>query len=170
MVLLVLILACLPLWSYSSDPSPNATSNLPTSLEKPIAKPLPSDPSAPPSAIPRPLQAVYIISEHPFPEVETFVKASATEYNLDLDRYNLAMQPGLEAYLVDKPKVKAIFVGTRRTDPHGEKLTHFDPTDKGWPQFMRIHPVIDWHYVEIWAVSHPNSAVRALGRGYWRVG
>ena len=50
--------------------------------------------------------------------------------------------------------VRAIFVGTRRTDPHGERLTHFDRTDvdRGWPDFMRVHPVIDWHYVEIWAV------------------
>jgi FAD synthetase len=38
--------------------------------------------------------------------------------------------------------VKAILVGTRRTDPHGEHLTHFDPTDSGWPAFVRIHPVI----------------------------
>jgi FAD synthetase len=63
------------------------------------------------------------------------------------------MRPALEAYLKEKTSVKAIFVGTRRTDPHGEFLTHFDPTDKDWPQFMRVHPVIDWHYAEIWAVS-----------------
>ena len=42
--------------------------------------------------------------------------------------------------------MKAVFVGTRRTDPHGENLKHFDPTDAGWPAFMRVHPVIDWHY------------------------
>ncbi|KAB8297750.1 hypothetical protein EYC80_001552 [Monilinia laxa] len=23
-------------------------------------------------------------------------------------------------------------------------------TDGGWPRFMRVHPVIDWHYREIW--------------------
>ena len=63
------------------------------------------------------------------------------------------MRPALEAYLKDTPAIQAVFLGTRRTDPHGEFLTHFDPTDEGWPQFMRVHPVIDWHYVEIWAVS-----------------
>jgi Phosphoadenosine phosphosulfate reductase family len=50
-------------------------------------------------------------------------------------------------------------VGTRRTDPHGETLTHFDKTDRGWPEFMRVHPVINWHYWEIWDV---NPDVRAL--------
>jgi FAD synthetase len=102
---------------------------------------------------PRPLQGVYIVSRHPFPEVEDFVASSTREYHLDLARYELAMRPGLEAYLKDRKSVKAIFVGTRRTDPHGEFLTHFDATDKDWPQFMRVHPVIDWHYAQIWAVS-----------------
>lgn len=51
-------------------------------------------------------------------------------------------------------------MGTRRTDPHGEKLTHFDRTDHGWPDFVRVHPVIDWHYVEIWAF------IRHLGIEY----
>jgi len=101
------------------------------------------------------LKAIYIVSRHPFPEVEDFVASSTAQYHLDLARYALSMRPALEAYLQEQPDVKAVFVGTRRTDPHGEFLTHFDPTDKDWPQFMRIHPVIDWHYVEIWAVGSP---------------
>lgn len=91
-------------------------------------------------------QAVYIVSPDPFAEVDEFVESSAAQYSLDISRYSLSMKAGLEKYLSDRPGVKAIFVGTRRTDPHGEKLTHFDPTDSGWPSFMRIHPVIDWHY------------------------
>ena len=60
------------------------------------------------------------------------------------------MREAFTDYLHDYPQINAIFVGTRRTDPHGADLTHFDPTDGGWPDFMRIHPVIDWHYAEIW--------------------
>jgi 3'-phosphoadenosine 5'-phosphosulfate sulfotransferase (PAPS reductase)/FAD synthetase len=63
------------------------------------------------------------------------------------------MKASFRQYLLDRPTVKAIFVGTWRTDPHGALLTHFDETDHGWPPFMRIHPVIDWHYAEIWTVS-----------------
>jgi FAD synthetase len=60
------------------------------------------------------------------------------------------MREAFTDYLHSHPDIKAIFVGTRRTDPHGKYLTHFDKTDRGWPEFMRIHPVIDWHYAEIW--------------------
>jgi 3'-phosphoadenosine 5'-phosphosulfate sulfotransferase (PAPS reductase)/FAD synthetase len=95
---------------------------------------------------PEKLQCVYIVASHPFPEVDEFVKTSSAEYGLEVARYVLPMKKGLEIYLEERPSIKAVFVGTRRTDPHGENLKFFDPTDAGWPSFMRIHPVIDWHY------------------------
>ncbi|KAI5837607.1 hypothetical protein DFP73DRAFT_575895 [Morchella snyderi] len=96
------------------------------------------------------LNAVYVMSQHPFPEVDEFVDICVPSYHLDLARYALPMKKAFETYLEQNKKVKAIFVGTRRTDPHGEFLTHFDRTDHGWPDFMRVHPVIDWHYQEVW--------------------
>lgn len=113
----------------------------------------PQPPTGLPGSSPATLQAIYIAPPDPFPEVEDFVETSTLQYRLDLRRYSVPMRGALEAYLRDRPSVKAIFMGTRRTDPHCEFLTHFSPTDKDWPQFMRVNPVIDWHYVEIWAVS-----------------
>src|SRR5688572_12476399 len=66
------------------------------------------------------LQAVYIVPPHPFAEVDAFVESSASDYHLDVIRYQLPMKKGLECYLAEKKSIKAIFVGTRRTDPHGE--------------------------------------------------
>ncbi|KAL8909040.1 MAG: hypothetical protein Q9171_005197 [Xanthocarpia ochracea] len=76
------------------------------------------------------------------------------------------MKEAFSQYLKRNPEVKAIFVGTRRTDPHGGLLSAdgFDVTDGGWPRFMRVHPVIEWHYVEVWAVSLPKSET-GLERG-----
>ncbi|KAH7411041.1 phosphoadenosine phosphosulfate reductase [Cadophora sp. MPI-SDFR-AT-0126] len=101
--------------------------------------------------IPKALSTVYIISPHPFAEVDSFVDESVSTYKLDLARYAMPMKQAFQRYLEENKSVKAILVGTRRTDPHGQTLTHFDETDSGWPAFMRIHPVIDWHYAEIWA-------------------
>jgi len=100
--------------------------------------------------LPKALQSVYIISPHPFAEVDAFVNESVVTMN---------MKEAFKVYLHEHKKVKAILVGTRRTDPHGQTLTHFDATDKGWPAFMRVHPVIDWHYAEIWAVSNLDAGV-----------
>ncbi|KAI0490089.1 phosphoadenosine phosphosulfate reductase [Xylaria cf. heliscus] len=136
LVLLIIILASLA--HRIPPPSKNQPSKLPNG-------------SSNPQRFPEKFQAVYIVSSHPFSEIDDFVVSSSAEYQLEVTRYELGMKQGLEAYLADHPDIKAIFVGTRRTDPHGEKLTHFDPTDGGWPDFMRVHPVIDWHYAEIWA-------------------
>jgi FAD synthetase len=118
------------------------------------------------------LQCVYIQAPHPFTEVEEFVARTAKTYSLSLVEYAKPMKEAFAEYLRDHPTVKAIFVGTRRTDPHGEFLTHFDPTDHGWPKFMRIHPVIDWHYVDIWTfIMRLNIDYCVLyDRGYTSLG
>lgn len=139
LVLLILLLACL---SAVHPPSTASSANSDSGSSQPKPEPTP-------------IKALYIVSSKPFQEVEDFVASTSKEYHLDLDRYTTKMRPALEEYLAKRPELKAIFMGTRRTDPHAEQLTHFDVTDKDWPQFMRVHPVIDWHYVEIWAVSSP---------------
>ena len=63
------------------------------------------------------------------------------------------MRDAFATYLQENKQIEAIFVGTRRTDPHGGRLGSFDVTDGGWPRFMRVHPVLEWHYREIWTVS-----------------
>ncbi|KAK5165177.1 3'-phosphoadenosine 5'-phosphosulfate sulfotransferase [Saxophila tyrrhenica] len=113
-----------------------------------------------PSTYPSTLNSVYIIPPHPFPAVSSFVTATASTYHLTLTRLALPMREAFTAYLSSNPSIRAIFVGTRRTDPHGAELTHFDPTDRGWPEFMRVHPVIDWRYAEIW------TFIRELGVEY----
>ncbi|KAM6508865.1 3'-phosphoadenosine 5'-phosphosulfate sulfotransferase [Fusarium solani] len=144
LVLLIVILACMGK-RYSQTTATNGTSN---------------------SATPEKLQAVYIVAAHPFPEIDEFVESSSAEYNLEVARYVLSMKKGLEIYLEERPSIKAIFVGTRRTDPHGENLTHFDPTDSGWPAFMRVHPHKFGHLSDIWE-SH---IVPLYDQGYTSLG
>lgn len=142
-----------------------------------------------PDSIPPKLSALYIRVQHPFPEVDAFVESSSKEYNLDLLTLERDMKSALSEFISlheqhqqpqhpihkedqaaapsrrqhlpgESPVLKAIFVGTRSTDPHGATLSSFSPTDGSWPRIMRIHPVLHWHYVQIWAF------IRALDLEY----
>ena len=78
------------------------------------------------------------------------------------------MKKALETYKSKFPHVKGILIGTRRTDPYcgvffvphwvvngvgdflTDKLGFRNPTDKGWPDFVRINPIIEWSFSDVW--------------------
>eukprot|EP01133_Synstelium_polycarpum_P002909 gene2909-3343_t len=51
---------------------------------------------------------------------------------------------------VEQHSIKAIFAGTRLTDPNSSHLKDFTPTDPGWPQFVRVGPILEWNYQNVW--------------------
>lgn len=84
------------------------------------------------------IPSLYITCSSPFQEVEDFVSDSIRRYNMKIVRLRGGMKEGLEKYLdgegeelqangmgeqpqpsKGKRQVKAMFIGTRRTDPHG---------------------------------------------------
>ncbi|OAP64880.1 hypothetical protein AYL99_00852 [Fonsecaea erecta] len=90
-------------------------------------------------------------------------KTASNSLQNSSDKPIISFRDAFALYLSSNPHIKAIFVGTRRTDPHGSHLTHFDPTDHNWPPFMRIHPVIDWHLSEIWCFLR-SPHLKDIGR------
>jgi len=96
------------------------------------------------------LQALYIRSRSPFPEVEKFVEISRDNYDLEMIHYDGSIKESMATLLQKRPNIKAVIMGTRSTDPHASHLTSFSPTDEGWPQVMRVNPVLDWSYTHIW--------------------
>ncbi|KAH9937797.1 adenine nucleotide alpha hydrolases-like protein [Epithele typhae] len=98
---------------------------------------------------PKPLTAVYIPVPSPFPQLEDFIHDAATEYNLSL--FECPMRIALSLYKSRFPEVEAIMIGTRRTDPHGAKLGYRNPTDADWPRFVRVNPIINWSYADVWS-------------------
>jgi len=155
LVLLILFLASLHLLPSPTDDSNNCNCN--GNHNKPH--------NSRNKSIPTSIPAIYVQPPQPFSSVESFVHSTSRTYHLSLTQYTYSppsttLRSTFASYLSLHPQIRAIFVGTRRTDPHGANLTHFDRTDHGWPDFVRIHPVIDWHYAEIWAF------IRHLGIEY----
>ncbi|KPV76682.1 uncharacterized protein RHOBADRAFT_52656 [Rhodotorula graminis WP1] len=124
----------------------------------------PSSSSSPAPTLP-PIETVYVRCPSPFPQVEAFVALSTHWYHLALVAVDDSMRAGLQTYLdLKQPSPpKAILVGTRRNDPHGALLEPLQQTDKGWPDFCRVHPVLDWSYADIWAFLRSDDL--SLGAG-----
>ncbi|KAI9508260.1 adenine nucleotide alpha hydrolases-like protein [Russula earlei] len=119
------------------------------------------------------IPALYIPVPSPFPALEAFISYAARVYNLSvftcappgwavtssklstphgntLTNGSNNMRESLQLYRARFPTVTAILIGTRRTDPHGAKLDFRVKTDPDWPPFVRVHPIINWSYADVW--------------------
>ncbi|KAG5459045.1 MAG: hypothetical protein BJ554DRAFT_616 [Olpidium bornovanus] len=89
-------------------------------------------PSQPPSVSPasppqhdrspaaRRLQIFYQTHDDAFDEEEEFVRHAVDVYSLDMVKIDgLTVRAALQQFLDNNPAVRAVLVGTRRTDPHG---------------------------------------------------
>lgn len=97
-----------------------------------------------------PLRAIYIQDSKPFPELEKFVQESSVRYGLDLFMTAGPIRVGLERMLEHWPDIRACVMGTRLGDPHSGEMQNFTPTDANWPPLMRVSPILEWDYVQLW--------------------
>ncbi|ESO07761.1 hypothetical protein HELRODRAFT_76281 [Helobdella robusta] len=97
------------------------------------------------------LNCLYIRRGQPFPEVEHFIKKTVKKYNIKLHTVTGRIKDALISFKSVKPNFKAVIMGTRLTDPHSSHLQDFSPTDEGWPEYMRVHPILHWTYGELWS-------------------
>lgn len=98
------------------------------------------------------LSAFYAQLPNHFEEEAKFVGEIVKKYNLKLIQYtSKSLKESLVQLKVDAPNIEAIFIGTRNDDlKPGFHLDTFAPTDKDWPKFMRINPILNWSYTQVW--------------------
>ncbi|KAI4349103.1 hypothetical protein L6164_009740 [Bauhinia variegata] len=97
-----------------------------------------------------PIRTIYFESPSAFPEINSFTYDTAAAYNLQIDILRLDFKAGLEGLLKDNP-IRAIFLGVRIGDPTAVGQEQFSPSSPGWPPFMRVNPILDWSYRDVWA-------------------
>lgn len=71
------------------------------------------------------INTLYVRSDDPFEEVDSFIEQSAQRYDLNLMTVNGLIKTELENLTKNHAEIKAMFMGTRRTDPYSDKLKPF---------------------------------------------
>ncbi|GFS55781.1 FAD synthase [Trichonephila inaurata madagascariensis] len=93
---------------------------------------------------------LYVKTGETFEEVDKFIESSVKTYNLNLVTINGNLKDSFQIFLQKYPKVKAVFMGSRRGDPGIENLDHVCQTDENWPSILRILPILNWSYSDVW--------------------
>jgi FAD synthetase len=70
---------------------------------------------------------------------------------LKVSNYQMKMKECLRQFKTENPNILYILMGTRRGDSeYARKLKDFHETDPDWPYFVRVNPILDWTYSELW--------------------
>ncbi|KAI1726777.1 putative molybdopterin binding domain-containing protein [Ditylenchus destructor] len=135
------------------------------------------------------LHGFHILHSDEFPDVVQFSQEISPKYKLELRQLNGPIRGGLAQLKADQPNVVAVLMGSRFTDPNGRYMnSKCEWTDADWPHLLRVCPVLDWSYSEIWAAirglcipycslydegytslgekskTHPNPALKISGK------
>lgn len=98
------------------------------------------------------LVAFYAPLPNHFKEESDFVQETARRYDLKLMQYSSnSLKESLFQFRADAPSIEAIFIGTRKDDfKSGFQMTAMEPTDGNWPKYMRVNPILNWSYLQVW--------------------
>ncbi|KAK9882595.1 hypothetical protein WA026_022223 [Henosepilachna vigintioctopunctata] len=93
---------------------------------------------------------LYVQGPKPFMEQEEFVDECQELYSLNIIRHQMDIKTALKTILGEHSNLKACLMGTRRTDPFSKNLGDFQMTDPDYPEVMRVSPLLNWSYFQIW--------------------
>jgi len=96
------------------------------------------------------LKSFYISEVKTFPEVDSYMASCITAYRLRNCEYLAPMKEALAKMMEEDTSIEATVLGSRKGDPGSQYLSSFSPTDGDWPRVMRVNPILDWSYSDVW--------------------
>ena len=97
------------------------------------------------------LRVIFFEMDDEFPEVDAFVRDAVNRYGLILTSYaGVGFAEGL-GQCIEEHGSKAFVLGTRFGDPNAKGQQDFSPSSDWMPPFMRVNPVLQWGYADVWA-------------------
>ena len=104
-----------------------------------------------------PLKLVVISIANPFEEIDGFIFDEIKSFYGDSIEYIVLDDPTktLKEQLFELKNSHStldyILMGTRRSDAsYYKSMRPFATTDSGWPSFIRVNPILDWTYSDVW--------------------
>lgn len=108
-----------------------------------------------------------------FPEMDMFISEYTSSLGVEVHSIpgsdiKESMKNLKELY----PHIQALILGTRSTDPGAGSLTEFADTSAGWPQFVRVSPILSWRYKDVWNYIQKRKVpyCSLYERGYTSIG
>jgi len=107
-------------------------------------------------------RALYFEHNDEFPQVISYLENAVQEYDLDMIAFQKGVKfnEGLEVLVQNNippqsstatiPFPMAFVLGTRVGDPNAGDQGYFAPSSHYMPPFMRVNPVLEWTYGQVW--------------------
>ena len=128
------------------------------------------------------LLVLYFDEPDPFPEMQSFLNATVQQHSLTTLTLTGSYRSALTHFYShppspSQPRITAILLGQRRADPDSHSLSLVTPSSEGWPAFLRVNPLLEWAYSDVWRLLREGQRVdRSVQwcvlyeRGYTSVG
>ncbi|KII65651.1 FAD synthase [Thelohanellus kitauei] len=112
------------------------------------------------------------IRDDPFEELDNFIYQTVAYYGPKLVELDVSVDFRASCFEFSSlyPDKYVCIMGTRLSD--GKKLESIQKTDDDWPYFLRIHPLLDFTYEDIWSYIYRYDVpfCQLYNQGYTSLG